>query len=77
MRRDSGRFIVAYSESEFEECNCSQPVLTNLLLCRRLQAWRARKNSYTAELRAFSDRLRQRTWNDMASQMADAAEECA
>jgi glycosyltransferase involved in cell wall biosynthesis len=44
-------------------------------LCLRLRAWRARTRMYGPELSAFSDRMRERTWNDMASQIVDAAEE--
>lgn len=46
-------------------------------LCQRMRAWRARMNTYAPELRAFSDRMRERTWNDMASQIVEAAGEGA
>ena len=44
-------------------------------LYRRLRDWRARTTNYGPALNAFSARMRQRTWKDMASQIVDAAEE--
>jgi glycosyltransferase involved in cell wall biosynthesis len=40
-----------------------------------IRAWRSRKDVILGDVRAFSDRLRERTWNDMAADIVAAGEE--